>query len=317
MLEAKNERVGILGGYHGASNSASTRSYAVHSNSARRGLRHLLPDVHCPAGRLICFSDYPKIRYSDGTATHSSQRGMDPGEAYMATTIERLHSSEDVIDREVAAALRKWQDEKPERGEARRLGRLPGQLNNKDSATVVSRSIISGASGFAEVSPEYSFEAIAVRHPDRFEPHVTALARERLLSAEGLITATADAERLELRSLTLQQLMPSKQPTGIKNPVKSRGVVQSFLRDPAVKAYVLQLADGHCECCDQPAPFIDRFGAPYLEVHHMKALADGGSDKVTNAVAICPNCHRAAHHSADAAGIRSGMYQKVGRLQRE
>ena len=40
------------------------------------------------------------------------------------------------------------------------------------------------------------------------------------------------------------------------------------------------------------APFIKENGAPFLEIHHLKRLADGGSDTISNTVAICPNCHR-------------------------
>ncbi|WP_342542729.1 HNH endonuclease signature motif containing protein [Paenisporosarcina sp. FSL H8-0542] len=34
---------------------------------------------------------------------------------------------------------------------------------------------------------------------------------------------------------------------------------------------------------------------PYLEVHHIKRLADNGEDSVENAIAVCPNCHRELH----------------------
>jgi 5-methylcytosine-specific restriction endonuclease McrA len=30
--------------------------------------------------------------------------------------------------------------------------------------------------------------------------------------------------------------------------------------------------------------------------HHVKQLAHGGEDTVENAIAVCPNCHRKAHH---------------------
>ncbi|HXU34436.1 MAG TPA: HNH endonuclease [Thermoanaerobaculia bacterium] len=33
-----------------------------------------------------------------------------------------------------------------------------------------------------------------------------------------------------------------------------------------------------------------------MEVHHRIRLAYGGEDTVENAVALCPNCHREAHH---------------------
>jgi histidinol dehydrogenase len=40
-------------------------------------------------------------------------------------------------------------------------------------------------------------------------------------------------------------------------------------------------------------------------------LADGGADTVENAVAVCPNCHRAAHYSKDANSIGARLTQYV------
>jgi hypothetical protein len=70
-------------------------------------------------------------------------------------------------------------------------------------------------------------------------------------------------------------------------------------RSPYVVAEVLARAQGHCERCGKPAPFLRRTdGSPYLEVHHCRRLADGGPDLPSNALALCPNCHRRAHHGA-------------------
>ncbi|WP_024676677.1 MULTISPECIES: HNH endonuclease signature motif containing protein [Pseudomonas syringae group] len=70
-----------------------------------------------------------------------------------------------------------------------------------------------------------------------------------------------------------------------------------FVRDPDVVAETLHRAAGFCEACVQPAPFTRRSdGTPYLEVHHKIRLADGGLDTLDNAIALCPNCHRASHY---------------------
>lgn len=70
-----------------------------------------------------------------------------------------------------------------------------------------------------------------------------------------------------------------------------------YIRNPDVVAEVLERANGVCERCDNAAPFRRKSdGSPYLEVHHMKRLADGGDDTVNNAIALCPNCHRKLHH---------------------
>ncbi|WP_223415304.1 MULTISPECIES: HNH endonuclease signature motif containing protein [unclassified Pseudomonas] len=70
-----------------------------------------------------------------------------------------------------------------------------------------------------------------------------------------------------------------------------------FIRNPDVVAEVLSQANGVCTLCNQKAPFKRKKDqTPYLEVHHRKPLADGGEDIVANAIAVCPNCHRKAHH---------------------
>jgi predicted HNH restriction endonuclease len=72
-------------------------------------------------------------------------------------------------------------------------------------------------------------------------------------------------------------------------------------RSKAIRVYVLKRASGVCEGCGSPAPFKKVSGQPYLEPHHIRRLADGGPDHPRWVVAVCPNCHRRAHHAADAA----------------
>lgn len=81
-----------------------------------------------------------------------------------------------------------------------------------------------------------------------------------------------------------------------RKPEKRTTSVSVFVRNPDVVAEVLVRAAGKCESCKQDAPFLrKRDGLPYLEVHHVKRLADGGDDTVSNAEALCPNCHRRKH----------------------
>ncbi len=81
-----------------------------------------------------------------------------------------------------------------------------------------------------------------------------------------------------------------------------------------MKAYVLQEANGICECCGSPAPFEKDDGSTYLEVHHLRTLADYGSDTVENAVAICPNCHRELHYGARRETLLVEIQSKVERI---
>lgn len=80
-------------------------------------------------------------------------------------------------------------------------------------------------------------------------------------------------------------------------PRRIETVTTAFERNPDVVAEVLFRAAGYCERCGRAAPFARRSdGSPYLEVHHRTPLAERGEDTVDNAVALCPNCHREAHH---------------------
>jgi 5-methylcytosine-specific restriction protein A len=106
-------------------------------------------------------------------------------------------------------------------------------------------------------------------------------------------------------------------PRGRHSPKSKRGMATYYPRDAAVVAWVLQEASGLCECCDSSAPFTKPNGDPYLEVHHLRRLADGGTDTVENAVAICPNCHRELHHGQNQSVLLKQMYQKQSRLLRE
>ena len=72
-------------------------------------------------------------------------------------------------------------------------------------------------------------------------------------------------------------------------------ITTTYMRDRYVSEYAKQRANGVCQLCNLPAPFIDRDGKPYLESHHIIWLSDGGADSICNTVALCPNCHRKMH----------------------
>ena len=107
------------------------------------------------------------------------------------------------------------------------------------------------------------------------------------------------------------------EPIGNVTPKIIQTKISAYQRDAKVKAWVLKVANGICEGCGNVAPFYGTDGIPYLEVHHIRQLADGGSDTITNAVALCPNCHREMHYGIDRDRLISKLYSKVPRLIRE
>lgn len=80
-------------------------------------------------------------------------------------------------------------------------------------------------------------------------------------------------------------------------PERVQIISVGYRRNADVIVAVLTRANGICERCEKPAPFLRRTdGTPFLEVHHRTPLANGGEDTTENALALCPNCHREVHH---------------------
>ena len=127
---------------------------------------------------------------------------------------------------------------------------------------------------------------------------------------------TADEATLEQRAAKLEKQTLKDEPKGILKPQQVSSSGNSFVRDPEVRAWVRKEAKGFCEGCGKPAPF-EKDGRPFLEVHHVKHLAQFGSDRPSNAVALCPNCHRRCHHSNDKDEFTASLYDNVKRLKRE
>ena len=124
---------------------------------------------------------------------------------------------------------------------------------------------------------------------------------------------TADRELLEQRTRHLLRQSEWEMPRGQEHPtrVEVRGRRYEFVRDPQVRAHTLRRAAGSCECCGKPAPFMTDRGEPYLEVHHVQTLADGGADTPDNTAAVCPTCHRRLHLGADAEDLRLRLRERL------
>ncbi|MFL1503072.1 HNH endonuclease [Pseudomonas sp. O64] len=144
----------------------------------------------------------------------------------------------------------------------------------------------------------------------------------RMLEQRGIVESennapTFDEELLERRAAKLQSKPIKTKPEGIATPQQVSTTSTSYVRDPEVRAWVRQQAAGICEGCGLQAPFTLDNGQPFLEVHHVKHLAQKGSDRTTNAVALCPNCHQRCHRSSDRDEFTAGLYSKISRLIQE
>jgi hypothetical protein len=80
-------------------------------------------------------------------------------------------------------------------------------------------------------------------------------------------------------------------------PAQRERKATDFVRNPWVVAGALSRGGGKCEmpgCATQL--FTRDDNRPFLEVHHVMPLAEGGDDTLVNAAALCPMCHRELHH---------------------
>lgn len=105
-----------------------------------------------------------------------------------------------------------------------------------------------------------------------------------------------------------------KPPRGQDDVKRANSTSERFVRDPNVIAWVLEEAAGRYEACGEKAPFERQDGEPYLEVHHVRPLAEGGPDRIDNAIACCPNCYRNLHHGSDRQLLRKQMFDRLSRL---
>lgn len=140
---------------------------------------------------------------------------------------------------------------------------------------------------------------------------------ERILAEmEGRASDPAAVLKIEVAEARKRLRKAPLKPAGNKSPAQSISTVTRYARDGSVIAWVLEQASGICECCQEPAPFESANG-PFLEVHHVRHLADNGSDTIFNAVALCPNCHRRLHYSIDAEQMVDRLFLNVQRLIKE
>lgn len=124
--------------------------------------------------------------------------------------------------------------------------------------------------------------------------------------------ADDDTEYLSDEDLTLKPLRE-------KLLIRERGPIRGYLAtkefrkgSTQIRDYAKLRARGICENCGKAAPFKDKNGEMFLEVHHINRLADDGPDIPENVAAICPNCHREAHFGSDTSRFREHLGQKIG-----
>jgi hypothetical protein len=188
------------------------------------------------------------------------------------------------------------------------------KLGNKDRALAIDDLYIAGFDSVKltclSLAPlTYRMEFAPVDSFDKF--------KYTYQSNKGTVVKIKPASKIysysELMYLTSQGALSlnTTPPLGSDAP-KSRLVARrEFGRSVAVIASTLNRAKGVCDLCGMIGPFRCADGRPFLEVHHIVPLSDGGSDTLKNAAAVCPNCHRACHLALNKDELATSLRQKL------
>jgi predicted HNH restriction endonuclease len=130
----------------------------------------------------------------------------------------------------------------------------------------------------------------------RFTRSLTSLEEDGLVSSLNAIWSLTDKGK--------EVLAPGR--------VARHGAV--YARNPAIRAAVMKRANGKCEFCGEPG-FTGVDGTPYLECHHIIALANVGMDRMTNVIALCANHHREVHFGEQRDEIEKQMIRIVRKAE--
>lgn len=147
------------------------------------------------------------------------------------------------------------------------------------------------------------------RLPDRNENMRDAI-RFELVPAGG---SHIDVGSRNLQEMSLEELREkAKKSLSRRSEATTRTASSTtYPRSEVVKQYALRVADGVCQGCEGEAPFVDKDGEPFLEVHHLHRRSDGGADHPDNVIALCPNCHRRVHYGRDGDEFNQELIEAI------
>lgn len=225
----------------------------------------------------------------------------------------------------------------PLRGKSKTSSEIPSIIGRGETAPDLTKPVNKVPEGAGEIELRFLGAPKAITSPPL--PHfshylnksIEALISNELVQSEDrLISVTQNLSNFDKsQSKVEHDFSPTEQPegkfpkplepkpTGVNKPQSKETVVTQYSREATVKSWVLNEAQGICECCRKKAPFKTAEGLPYLEVHHVLEISNGGSDTTSNSVAICPNCHRELHFGASREILKEKLYKTVSRLVRE
>jgi hypothetical protein len=127
--------------------------------------------------------------------------------------------------------------------------------------------------------------------------------------------ANADDAVIEVAKKANKQTVFDRAKKAIGKPARRTVQRDDFVRNAYVVAAALLRSNGKCEMpgCTC-ALFLRDDDSPYLEVHHVLPLGEGGDDTLVNAAALCPHCHRELHFGKDKKTRRAALAVHIATL---
>lgn len=148
---------------------------------------------------------------------------------------------------------------------------------------------------------------------ERLNSVATKIKEELLNSVVNYEDFFVDFEEAEAKEIERLKKVGWVEASEIGNvsPSSKYCTIKHHDRIPTVSAIAKLRAGFKCEVygCNYN-PFIGLYKIPYVEVHHIKRLADGGEDTLKNIACLCPNHHREIHFGEKKEKLRKNLQEK-------
>ncbi|WAC49803.1 HNH endonuclease signature motif containing protein [Asticcacaulis sp. SL142] len=138
----------------------------------------------------------------------------------------------------------------------------------------------------------------------------------QLFAVKALSKAATNAEFVKALAKGVSRGALFKRAQAAIGPAPTRMTQRTeFVRNPFVVAAALVRSENKCEApgCSREL-FVRSDGRPYLEVHHVTPLGEGGDDTLKNAAALCPHCHRELHFGVNRLVQRAALANRIASL---
>ncbi|MBI4242769.1 MAG: HNH endonuclease, partial [Planctomycetes bacterium] len=143
---------------------------------------------------------------------------------------------------------------------------------------------------------------------------VATKIREEMLNNsvyyEDIFVSFDEAEAKEIERLKREGWTVAAE-IGSVSPSIRYCTIKRHDRTPTVSAIAKLRAGFKCEVqeCDYK-PFIGIYNLPYVEVHHITRLAEGGEDTLKNTACLCPIHHREIHFGKTKEKLQDMLLKK-------